>query len=303
MMPPARHRDGGRAPTPHHHRPRLAVPDHRARALLHPRKRHVSFKLRGIALPRAGPAMTDDRQQARALRVARGTTDTRAAGRRPTGRILLTDFEAARCGHGAAGSARHHHGARGGGSRTHRRNCRDLIAKERPAPLAAYGPRSPPRWRRAVLHDHSAHDPVRSPDWPWGWHARADACAAAASVVSGRGGGPAPGAADLMGTPRVGLDEVAVPQVAAGGPGQHLGRGSRGGAMAQEPAVDIRHECVMPPGQAGQRGVECPQHRRALWPGRQQPGGISVAGAIAGVINRGDHDPGAAGRVQPGQDL
>ena len=32
--------------------------------------------------------------------------------------------------------SRHHHGARGGGSRTHRRNCRDLIAKERPAAAA-----------------------------------------------------------------------------------------------------------------------------------------------------------------------
>ena len=90
----------------------------------------------------------------------------------------------------------------------------------------------------------------------------------------------------------------------AGGPGQHLGRGSGGGAMTQEPAVDIGHECAMPPGQASQRGVECPHYRRALWPGPQQPGGISVTGAIAGVINRGDHDPGAAaGRVQPGQDL
>jgi hypothetical protein len=74
--------------------------------------------------------------------------------------------------------------------------------------------------------------------------------------------------------------------------------------MAQEPAVDIGYECAMPPGQASQRGVECLYHRRALCPGPQQLGGTGVAGAIAGVINRADHDPGvAAGRVQPGQDL
>lgn len=52
-----------------------------------------------------------------------------------------------------------------------------------------------------------------------------------------------------MGTPRVGLDPVAVPQVLAGGTGEQLGRVPSQCAVAEELAADVSHDRFMACGQ------------------------------------------------------
>jgi hypothetical protein len=88
--------------------------------------------------------------------------------------------------------------------------------------------------------------------------------------------------------PRLGLDDIAEPQVPVGGPGITLSRVPGPQPVTEEVPVDVGHLCPMLGSDSMQRHIQLSQNVDDLRP-RRQPHPRGIAGAVTGVID-GAHD-------------
>ena len=87
--------------------------------------------------------------------------------------------------------------------------------------------------------------------------------------------------AHRAGSPGIGLDDIAEPQVPVGGPGITLSRVPGPQPVAEEVAVDVGHLSPLLGSDSMQRHIQLGQQVNDLWP-RRQPHPRGIAGAVTG---------------------